>query len=123
MGADNMRKYDVPQAAWAAFGIADIPGTPGPACAVPFKDVTMLRPVTPEYPDAARAMHLGPVVVIITITVTAKAEVAGASIVQTSGTPIIDMAALLAARQSTYSPKIANCSPVAGTYMFRANFN
>ncbi len=34
----------------------------------------------------------------------------------------IDQAALRAARQSTYSPKLVNCSPTTGDYIFRADF-
>jgi outer membrane biosynthesis protein TonB len=35
----------------------------------------------------------------------------------------IDQAALRAARQSQYSPKIVNCQPTTGSYIFNAQFN
>jgi len=87
------------------------------------KDVSIVQAATPEYPDSARALHLGEVAVIIRVTVDAKAEVIGSSIVQTSGNADLDRAALVAARKTTYSPKIVHCVPVAGAYMFRVNFN
>ncbi len=34
----------------------------------------------------------------------------------------IDQAALRAARESTYSPKLVDCSPTTGDYLFRADF-
>ncbi|MFN2529003.1 MAG: energy transducer TonB [Candidatus Baltobacteraceae bacterium] len=120
MGAQEMRKYGVPQDAWHAFGIAD---PAADACAKPSKDVTLVQAATPDYPHSARALHLGAVDVIISVTIDAKAEVIGSSVVQSSGNADLDRAALVAARQSTYSPKIVNCSPVTGTYMFRVNFN
>ncbi|MBV8433654.1 MAG: energy transducer TonB, partial [Candidatus Eremiobacteraeota bacterium] len=35
----------------------------------------------------------------------------------------MDQAALRAARQSSYSPKLVNCQPVQGDYLFRVDFN
>lgn len=97
--------------------------TPKPVCATPFKDATMVNGVTPEYPDAAREANLGPVTVIVKITLSASASVLDASVLQSSGNSSIDRAALSAARQSSYSPKIEDCKPVEGTYSFRANFD
>jgi len=34
-----------------------------------------------------------------------------------------DLAALRAARASSYAPKVVNCVAVTGDYMFRAEFN
>jgi hypothetical protein len=34
----------------------------------------------------------------------------------------LDQAALRAARQSTYSPKLEDCKPVTGSYLFTADF-
>lgn len=83
----------------------------------------MVNGVTPEYPEAAREANLGPVTVIVRITLSASASVLAADVLQSSGNSSIDRAALSAARQSSYSPKIENCSPVEGTYSFRANFD
>jgi hypothetical protein len=34
----------------------------------------------------------------------------------------IDQAALRAARESNYSPKLVDCQPTQGDYLFRADF-
>jgi TonB family protein len=46
----------------------------------------------------------------------------GTKIYKSSNNMAIDQAALRAARQSTYSPKLVNCQPVEGDYLFRADF-
>jgi len=97
--------------------------TPKPACQVPFKEAAAVNLVTPEYPEAAREANLGPVVVIVKITLSASASVLDASVLQTSNNSQIDRAAVQAARQSSYSPKLDNCAPVSGSYTFRANFD
>ncbi|MBV8149711.1 MAG: energy transducer TonB [Candidatus Eremiobacteraeota bacterium] len=45
-----------------------------------------------------------------------------ARIYRSSGDPNVDHAVLAAAEKSKYSPKLANCTPVQGTYLFRADF-
>jgi protein TonB len=113
----------------AAPGPAGTPGppastpTPKPACQVPYKEASSVNLVTPEYPEAAREANLGPVVVIVKITLSATASVEDASVLQTSNNSQIDAAAVRAARESSYSPKVENCTPVTGSYTFRANFD
>lgn len=97
--------------------------TPKPACADPSKEATMVNGVTPEYPDSAKEQNLGPVTVVVKITLSASASVIDASIIQSSSNNAIDRAALSAARQSSYSPKLENCAPVSGSYSFKANFD
>jgi len=100
-----------------------VPPTPKPACANPSKEAAATNLVTPEYPEAAREANLGPVVVIVKITLSASASVLDASVLQTSNNSQIDRAAVQAARQSSYSPKLENCVPTSGSYTFRANFD
>lgn len=97
--------------------------TPKPACAVPFKEAAAVNLVTPEYPEQARESNLGPVVVIVKITLSASASVLDASVLQSSSNSQIDRAAVRAARESSYSAKTENCAPVSGSYTFRANFD
>ncbi|MFN2528711.1 MAG: energy transducer TonB [Candidatus Baltobacteraceae bacterium] len=97
--------------------------TPKPACAVPSREAAATNLVTPEYPESAREANLGPVVVIVKITLSASASVLDASVLQSSQNSQIDRAAVQAARQSSYSPKLDNCAPVSGSYTFRANFD
>ena len=97
--------------------------TPKPQCQTPFKDATMTSQVAPEYPESAKEANLGPVVVIVKLTLSPSASVLSTSIISSSGNSAIDQAALLAARQSSYSPKIEDCKPVEGSYSFRASFD
>ena len=138
-GGSNQNKYvpppkgsenGVPQGTTATGApAAATPGppastpTPKPQCAVPTKDATMVNGVAPEYPEVAKEQNLGPVVVLVKITLSASASVQDASILQSSGNSAIDRAAIVAARQSSYSAAVENCQPVAGTYSFRASFD
>jgi TonB family protein len=94
--------------------IADTP------CGIPDKDVTVAKEVTPAYPDSAKDLGLGFVVVLVDVTVEPDGSVERAIITQSSHNMAIDVAALKAARQSTYSPKIVGCQAITSTFIFRA---
>jgi protein TonB len=98
-------------------------GTPKPACRTPYQDATAVQAVTPDYPDAAREQGLGEVQVTVIVTISPSGSLVNATIGQGSGNMSIDQAALSAARQSTYAPKIVNCQPVEGTYNFKVTFD
>jgi len=61
--------------------------------------------------------------VLIAVTIDANGSVSHASVSQGSGNAAIDQAALRAARESSYKPRLVNCVPSAGTYIFRAEFS
>ncbi len=94
-----------------------------PACRTPYQDATSPNQVPPDYPEAARSQGLGPVTVLVQVTISPSGSLQGAKIYQSSNNMSIDQSALSAARQSTYSPKIVACKPVEGTYLFRAQFD
>ncbi|MEO6836255.1 MAG: TonB family protein [Candidatus Tumulicola sp.] len=96
--------------------------TPKPACANPNVEATVTSPVQPDYPEAARSLGLGPVSVEVEVTVGPSGNLVGAKIYKTSNNMSIDQSALRAARQSSYSPKLIDCSPTTGDYIFRADF-
>jgi TonB family protein len=130
-GAATEHQYDVtkgteqgvPQGQGTGPPASAPPATPAPpACAVPFKDATSPNPVAPEYPDSARELGLGDVTVEVEVTVGPTGTLEAASIQRSGGNVAIDQAALRAARESTYTPKIVNCQPTSGTYLFRADF-
>jgi protein TonB len=77
----------------------------------------------PEYPDAAREQGLGEVQVAVKVTIGPSGSLVNATISQSAGNMALDQAALAAARQSTYAPKIVNCEPVTGDYLFRVTFD
>jgi TonB family protein len=86
--------------------IADSP------CSIPDKDVTIAQAATPAYPASAADLGIGPVVVYVQVTVNPDGSLAHAVIARSSNNSAIDSAALRAARQSLYSPRIVNCSAI-----------
>jgi|HubBroStandDraft_2_1064218.scaffolds.fasta_scaffold228580_1 TonB family protein len=96
--------------------------TPKPACANPNVEATVTSPVQPDYPESAKDLGLGAVSVEVEVTVGPSGNLVTASVYKSSNNMSIDQAALRAARQSTYSPKLINCSPTTGNYLFRADF-
>jgi TonB family protein len=96
--------------------------TPKPACANPNVEATVTSPVQPDYPESAKDLGLGAVSVEVEVTVGPSGNLVSASVYKSSNNMSIDQAALRAARQSTYSPKLINCSPTTGNYLFRADF-
>lgn len=112
-GADG-----VAPTAGATAGVATV----GPLCSNPNVDASVITPMTPDYPDVARDLGLGPVTALVAVTIDAHGSPRDLKILKSSGNAAIDQAALRAARQTSYAPKIANCAPVEGTYLFHADF-
>lgn len=76
--------------------------------------------VTPEYPlDADNAEGT----TLVLVELSRAGDVLAVSVFRSSGSRVLDRAALNAAKQSTYAPKMINCIPAAGRYLFRADFN
>jgi len=86
--------------------IADSP------CSIPDKEVTVAQAATVGYPDSARDLGLGPVVVYVQVTVNPDGSLTHAVISRSSNNSAIDQAALRAVRQSLYSPRIVNCNAI-----------
>ena len=86
------------------------------------REVSIASGVAPDYPEPARKLNLGSLVVIVHLTVAANGTEKSASIVRSSGNRDVDFATLVAARKSTYAPAMRDCKPVTGVYNFRANF-
>ena len=96
--------------------------TTGPLCSNPNEDAYVINPMSPIYPDSARDFGLGKVTVLVQVTLDAQGRLLDTKVYQSSNNAAIDQSALRAARQTTYAPRIANCVPVEGTYIFRADF-
>jgi TonB family protein len=79
--------------------------------------------MSPDYPDSARDLGLGPVTVLVVVTIGPTGSLVDAKIQQSSNNGAIDQAAIRAAKQSQYAPKLVNCAPTTGSYIFRAEFN
>ena len=85
-------------------------------------EASVTNPVQPDYPESARDLGLGAVTVNVKVTVGPSGNLIGASVYKSSGNMAIDQAALRAARESNYSPKLVDCQPTQGDYLFRADF-
>ena len=76
----------------------------------------------PDYPESAKDIGIGATTVQVEVTVGPSGNLVGTKIYKSSNNMAIDQAALRAARQSSYSPKLVDCQPVEGDYLFRADF-
>jgi TonB family protein len=99
-----------------------VPGMDQTGCAEPNREVTVENAKAAEYPDSARRLGLGPVVVLVEVTVDTTGIVQDLAIYKSSGNAAIDSASLRAARGSTFKPKIVNCVATTGNYIFRVDF-
>ena len=122
-GAGNGGRVDAPTSPQPAAATA--PPTPiatqKPACAQPHVDATTTNPVAPDTPETAREQGATGTVQV-RVSLSAAGSVLAATVYRSSGSPLLDRAALQAARQSSYAPEIDDCVKVAGDYIFRADF-
>ena len=84
--------------------------------------VAITSAMQPVFPDNIRNTGIGQVSALVEVTVGANGQVLNPRVYQSSGNAAIDQATLTAATASTYTPATLNCKPVAGAYMFRAEF-
>jgi len=64
----------------------------------------------------------GPFSATVSVLVGPDGKVEKATIVKSSGNFQFDMASVLAAKRSTYTPKRIDCTPVEGTVLFNTSF-
>jgi TonB family protein len=91
-------------------------------CAVPFSKAGVKMAVQPNFPDSAKQLA-APAKVLVVVAIGIDGKVVDAWIGDSSGRPAIDDAALRAAQRSTYTPAVAYCRPIKGTYAFAATFD
>ena len=111
-----------PPGASPASGVTGDTGTTQPLCSNPNQEASVINAMSPDYPESVRDLGLGRVSVLVQVTIDAEGRLVDAKIFQSSNNAAIDQSALRAARQTTYAPRIANCAPVEGTYIFHADF-
>jgi TonB family protein len=90
------------------------------ACKNPNAEAAVLTPAPPMVPASAPKLANAWVTVLVTIGPNGK--VTHESVQHSSGSSQIDEATLDAAKRSTYSPKLVDCKPVAGSYVIKAKF-
>jgi TonB family protein len=78
-------------------------------------------PVPVDYPDiAAEQNRSGTAVIQVNLADTGALR--EATLFESSGNQFLDRAAMLAARQQTYSPQIVRCESVGGSYLVNVDF-
>jgi TonB family protein len=107
----------------AALVLLSVIDSQTPSCDDPFRDGRVVKAVSLGYPDSAMKLNLGPLTVLVEVTVNPDGTLASSTIFRSSGNADVDQAALSEARASTYAPKLVDCKPVSGQYLFRAEFN
>ncbi len=58
----------------------------------------------------------------VAIELSSAGTLVSESIIQPSGNPNLDRAALLSARMSRFAPEVSNCAAVGGTYLYTVTF-
>ncbi|HET9029995.1 MAG TPA: TonB family protein [Candidatus Aquilonibacter sp.] len=92
------------------------------SCAHPVMEASATLAVDPE--TYVASPHDFPVAAaLVSVTIGPDGNVRNVLIYKSTGIMRLDRAALLAARASRYAPKLVNCEPVTGEYLFRAEFN
>lgn len=97
-----------------------VPGTPlmAATCAHPNAEATVTDPEPPMLPHGLKVSGNAEV----SVTIAPDGHVLKTSLLKSSGNTTADNAVVGASRKSKYSPKIVNCTPVEGSYIFQADF-
>ncbi len=93
--------------------------TPKPACSAPDVPARAIDAITPPAPPDAQGAQ-GQVKVRVDLD--AQGNVTGTAPYSSSGNPLLDMAAVRAARGSRYAPEQRDCKNVPGSYLFTVDF-
>jgi hypothetical protein len=93
-------------------------------CAIPFRQATVKEAFSPDFPRVA--MQNPPpgnlATSRIVVYIDEQGHLVDSAIYDSSGSAPLDLAALRAARRSTYVQAISYCQNVRGTYVFNATF-
>jgi TonB family protein len=90
------------------------------SCKVPNAEPQALNPAAPDLPKSEWPSHRVSAVVVVKVGADGKPK--GAAVYHSSGNANVDRAVIAAAEKSTYTPRMVNCVPESGSYLFRADF-
>jgi TonB family protein len=90
-------------------------------CSIPDKPATVLKEAKPIYPESARELRASGMAAV-QVTIGPGGELAESRIARSAANMALDQAALDAARESIYAPKIVHCIPVKAEYLFKVTF-
>ncbi len=94
--------------------------TPPPSCANPNAAPKVVNAVAPDTPALAAQQGIAGEVVV-QVDLDATSHLVSAKVVK-SPSSLLNNAALLSARQSTFQTEIVNCKPQAASYLFNVDF-
>jgi protein TonB len=98
------------------------PGTPAAVtCAVPDSNAKPISLAEADWPSVAQQMHLTGTA-YVRVNLDSSGALSQADIARSSGTGVLDAAAIAAVQNSTFRPAIINCSPAGGTYIIVVDF-
>jgi protein TonB len=95
------------------------PAPPRPACSSPDAPARTISAAPAEAPDGATDL---PATADVEVTLDAAGGITDVRIYRSTNDPLLDRAAVRAARGSTYAPALVDCRPAGGTYLFRVDF-
>jgi protein TonB len=110
-----------PLAATTASAQLNVDQAPGASCEAANVTASTIYAEQPETPAVATTMHLTGTT-LVQVDLDSAGSIVGTSVAKSSGTPLLDRAALVAARASTFRPEMKNCAPVGGSYIFEVQF-
>jgi TonB family protein len=105
-----------------AVGAQELPSTSAASCEVPNAPATTAYAAPAERPSIAAMYDLSGVT-SVKVDIDQAGAVVSTSVAKSSGIPMLDQAAVAAARASTFRPEIRDCAPIAGSYLFMVDFS
>ena len=90
-------------------------------CAKPYASAGVVKAIEPDYPETAAYVHAQGTSLVL-VNLLDDGSVDHTSIFNSSGNISLDAAAVASASHSTYSQAVFRCMPIAGAYIFRADF-
>lgn len=100
---------------------ATVMPSPTPTIGPCFHEANIVKPVRPDWP-AGLSPSVGRFTVQVVVTVEPDGSVKSTSLWQPGSYRAAVAETVKAAWLTTYSPKVVDCKPVRGQYLFRADF-
>lgn len=92
-------------------------------CQYPNKDAKILTAAQPPFSDAQlKNLHTTKPALIL-VSLDGSGKVVKTAIAQSSGSTVVDRAAIAGAKASTYAAATRDCTGVPGHYLFRVEIN
>lgn len=93
------------------------------SCPNPNQEAHTVEQAQPDYPESAQELGLGPVTVVVIVTVGPSGNLVNATIgSDPAHNSAIEQEALRVARTTTYAPHLVDCKPVTSDYQYVIDF-